>query len=294
MSAEIINGRAISDELLMGLKAQIENLRTQHHVTPCLAVVLVGERPDSLSYVTNKDRVAQQIGMASRPVKLPSTATQDEILRAVQELNADIKVHGILVQMPLPSHVDAETVMAAIDPAKDVDGFHDVNVGKLHKGKKDGFTPCTPMGCMVLLHRVLPNLKGKRAVVIGRSNIVGKPMAYLLQEANATVTLAHSGTHDLASVVAEHDIVIAAIGKPEFVKANFIKPKDAIIIDVGINRIERDGKPKLVGDVDFAAVSEKAAFITPVPGGVGPMTIWGLMDNTVKAACAAHNITRAR
>jgi methylenetetrahydrofolate dehydrogenase (NADP+)/methenyltetrahydrofolate cyclohydrolase len=293
MSAEIINGRAISDELLMGLKAEIENLKNHHHVTPCLAVVLVGERPDSLSYVTNKDRVAQHIGMASRPVKLAATATQDEILHIVQELNADQKVHGILVQMPLPSHVDAETVMAAIDPAKDVDGFHDVNVGKLHKGKKDGFTPCTPMGCMVLLRRVLPNLKGKRAVVIGRSNIVGKPMAYLLQEANATVTLAHSGTHDLASVVAEHEIVIAAIGKPEFVTANFIKP-GAIVIDVGINRIKRNGQPKLVGDVDFTAVSEKAAFITPVPGGVGPMTIWGLMDNTVKAACAAHNITRAR
>jgi methylenetetrahydrofolate dehydrogenase (NADP+) / methenyltetrahydrofolate cyclohydrolase len=293
MSAEIIDGRAIADEKLAELKIQIAALQTGHGITPGLAVILVGARPDSQSYVTAKTRKADSLGIYSRQIDFPETVTQQQLLAKIAELNGNQNIHGILVQMPLPKHIDTETIMAAIDPAKDVDGFHDLNVGKLHKGKKDGFIPCTPKGCMMLLHRVLPEMRGKTAVVIGRSNIVGKPMAYLLQEANATVTLAHSGTHNLPALCALHDIVVAAIGQPEYVKADFIKP-GAIVIDIGINRIERDGKPKLVGDVDFAAVREKAAFITPVPGGVGPMTIWGLMDNTYKAACLINNIPRAR
>jgi methylenetetrahydrofolate dehydrogenase (NADP+)/methenyltetrahydrofolate cyclohydrolase len=283
MTARTIDGTAAAKKLRAELTAQIATLR----IIPGLAVVLVGEDPASQVYVRNKSRAAEEIGMKSWNHVLPTSATQTQLLQKVVELNNDPSVHGILVQLPLPKQIDAQVVIAAIDPAKDVDGFHPVNTGKLCIGLPS-LVPCTPQGCMILLREVLGDLAGRKAIVLGRSNIVGKPVAHLLLQADCTVTMAHSRTRNLADECRAADIVIAAIGKPEFVRGSWIKP-GAIVIDVGINRIADPANPsktKLVGDVHFVEASEIAAAITPVPGGVGPMTIACLLKNTLQAALA--------
>jgi methylenetetrahydrofolate dehydrogenase (NADP+) / methenyltetrahydrofolate cyclohydrolase len=253
---------------------------------PGLAVVLVGEDPASQVYVRFKGRATEEAGMASVQHRLPDSVSQESLLTLVGQLNDDESVDGILVQLPLPAGIDDKAVIEAIDPAKDVDGFHPINAGRLAVGE-DGLVPCTPLGCLMLLKDRLGDLSGLEAVVIGRSNIVGKPMAQLLLAENCTVTLAHSRTRDLPDVVRRADIVVAAVGRPEMVRADWLKP-GATVIDVGINRIEagEDGKGRLVGDVDFAGASEVADAITPVPGGVGPMTIAVLLRNTLVAAHA--------
>jgi methylenetetrahydrofolate dehydrogenase (NADP+)/methenyltetrahydrofolate cyclohydrolase len=252
---------------------------------PGLAVVLVGEDPASAVYVRNKGKMTAAAGMESFEFRRPANIGQDELLELVEELNGDPRVDGILVQLPLPAHIDEQAVISAIDPAKDVDGFHVVNSGKLAVGQ-DGLVPCTPLGCLMLLKEELGDLSGMEAVVVGRSNIVGKPMAQLLLGENCTVTVAHSRTHDLASVVHRADIVVAAVGRPEMVKGEWIKP-GAIVVDVGINRVpsEEEGKSRIVGDVATAEAISHVRAITPVPGGVGPMTIAVLLRNTLVAAC---------
>ncbi len=277
----IIDGAAVAKRIRAELAQQVLGEK----LSPGLAVVLVGEDPASQVYVRNKSRAASEAGIESWQHTLPAETTQAELLALVDNLNKDAKVHGILVQLPLPRQIDAQTVIAAISPDKDVDGFHPVNAGRLSLGLPS-FVPCTPQGCMILLREALPDLAGKRAIVLGRSNIVGKPVAQLLLQADCTVTIAHSRTRDLAGECRRADIVIAAIGKPEFVKGDWIK-EGAVVIDVGINRIDdvvNTGKTKLVGDVDFAEASKRAAAITPVPGGVGPMTIACLLRNTVLGA----------
>jgi methylenetetrahydrofolate dehydrogenase (NADP+)/methenyltetrahydrofolate cyclohydrolase len=256
-------------------------------VTPGLAVVLVGEDAASKIYVASKTRQAQEAGIRHFDHRLPATATTNELLALVRQLNQDRSVHGILVQLPLPAGVDSAEVLAAIDPAKDVDGFHAVNAGRLALGQ-DATVPCTPLGCLILIREVLPDLSGKRALVIGRSNIVGKPMAQLLLQRDCTVTIAHSRTRDLPALCGEAEILVAAIGRPRSIAGEWIRP-GAIVVDVGINRIDDGtGKSKVVGDVDFASAVQRAGAITPVPGGVGPMTIACLLLNTVNAAIRAH------
>ena len=278
MTAAVIDGKAAAARL----RAKVaEEVKQHHHVKPGLAVVLVGADPASEVYVRNKEKAVLEVGMASFPHHLPASTTENELLRLIDTLNADARVHGILVQLPLPEHINAEKVLEHISPRKDVDGFHPVNAGKLVVGQ-NGLVPCTPLGCMILLRETLPDLKGLNAVVVGRSNIVGKPIALLLQ-ADCTVTITHSKTKNLAEVCRSADILIAAIGKPEFIKGDWIK-KGATVIDVGINRITVDGKTKLVGDVAFQEAVQVAGTITPVPGGVGPMTIACLLANTLKAA----------
>ena len=288
MSAKIIDGKAIAALVNQETAQEVAEL-TRAGLQPTLAVVLVGEDPASKVYVRNKSRTCQELGMISREIRLPENTTQEELLAVVQELNNDKAVNGILVQFPLPRHLDQEAVIAAIRPDKDVDCFHAANVGKLLIGAEDGFAPCTPKGVMVLLEKSNVDPAGKFVVVIGRSNIVGKPlMALMVQKskgANATVCCVHSATPDIAQYTRQADIVIAAIGKPEFVRGDMLKP-GAVVIDVGINRIDDPSAPKgsrLVGDVNFAEAVEVASQITPVPGGVGPMTIAMLMQNTVKA-----------
>ncbi len=284
MTAKIIDGKAVAASLRQEIAAAVAQLKARHGLVPGLAVVLVGENPASQVYVRNKDKAVLEVGMASFPMHLAADTTQATLLNLIAQLNADPKVHGILVQLPLPSGQDANAVLAAVDPAKDVDGFHYVNAGKLASGLP-GLIPCTPMGCMLLLKTVLPDLSGLHAVVIGRSTIVGKPVAQLLLQANCTVTIAHSRTHDLPAVCRLADIVVAAVGKPEMVRGDWLKA-GATVIDVGINRIALpDGKSKLVGDVAYAEAVAVAAAITPVPGGVGPMTIACLLRNTLQAAC---------
>jgi methylenetetrahydrofolate dehydrogenase (NADP+)/methenyltetrahydrofolate cyclohydrolase len=281
MSARIIDGAAVAKRLRETMKAQIA--AAGRH--PGLAVILVGEDPASQVYVRNKGRAAEEIGMASWTHRLPADTTQAALLAMIGDVNRNPEVHGILVQLPLPKHIDAEAVIGAIDPAKDVDGFHPVNVGKLYLGMPC-LVPCTPQGSMLLLREAAGDLKGRKALVLGRSNIVGKPVAQLLLQADCTVTVAHSRTRDLPGEIAAADILVAAIGKPEFVQGEWIKP-GAIVIDVGINRIDdpaTPGKTRLVGDVSFAAAAERATAITPVPGGVGPMTIACLLKNTLQAA----------
>ena len=256
-------------------------------VTPCLAVILVGENPASVSYVTGKQKALAEVGMMDRSVHLPETTTEEDLLKLIDELNNDNSVHGILVQLPLPKHINEEKVLLAINPEKDVDGFHPMNVGNLVIGKK-AFLPCTPHGIIVLLEKMGIETSGKHAVVIGRSNIVGKPVALLLtrRECNATVTICHTGTKNLAEITKQADILIAAVGKPQTVTADMVKP-GAAVIDVGVNRIPDETKKsgfRLVGDVDFEAVKEIASYITPVPGGVGPMTIAMLMFITLESA----------
>ena len=288
-NATRIDGKAKAAELSAVISAETEKLLHEHNLKPGLAVVIIGEDPASQVYVRNKKRMAEACGFHSEQHTLASDAKQAEVLKLIADLNDNEAIHGILVQLPLPSHLDKHAITQSILPSKDVDGFHYINIGKLTAGDMaDAFVPCTPAGCMLMIEDQLgSDLSGKTAVVIGRSNIVGKPMASLLLAANATVTITHSRTNDLPGVVATADIVVAAVGRPNMVKGDWIKP-GAVVIDVGINRIdvEIDGetKSKLIGDVDYNEVSEIAAAVTPVPGGVGPMTIIMLMSNTLRSA----------
>ena len=284
----IIDGKAFAESLRGEVARHVAQLKQGHGLTPGLSVVLVGDDPASHVYVRNKGKSTLEAGMKSEEFRLPASATQAEVLARVDALNKDPSVHGILVQLPLPKQVDSNAVINAIDPAKDVDGFHVVNVGLLNTGQPS-MVPCTPLGCLLMLKHYLGKLEGKRAVVVGRSNIVGKPMASLLLGESCTVTIAHSRTADLPGEVRRADIVIAAVGKPEMIRGDWIKP-GATVIDVGINRIERDGKTRLVGDVAFDEAAKVAGLITPVPGGVGPMTIACLLRNTVTAACRIKGI----
>ena len=286
MSAEIIDGKAFAAKIRAEVAQECAAFRAQTGVQPGLAVVLVGNDAASEVYVRNKGIQAKEAGFNSLEYRLPAETTQSELLAQVAALNADPQVHGILVQLPLPAHLDADAVLNAIAPDKDVDGFHPVNVGRLWTGNPVSI-PCTPLGCALILKYRLGDLSGKRAIVIGRSNIVGKPMAALLLAANATVTIAHSRTADLAARCREADIVIAAVGKPELVRGDWLKP-GATVLDVGINRITEGEKTRLVGDVHFASAVEVAGAITPVPGGIGPMTIACLLRNTLACAKALH------
>lgn len=280
--SSVIDGKQFADDLCEKLKAEVSELEAQHQLLPCIAVVLVGEDPASQVYVRNKVRRCEQLGIRSIEHRLGDDTTEEALLALINELNNDSAVHGILVQLPVPKQINDKAVLAAISPAKDVDGFHVENVGALTVGENQ-MVPCTPLGSLMMLQDRLGDLSGKHAVVIGRSNIVGKPMALLLLQQSCTVTIVHSRTKNIEALCQQADILVAAVGRPHFVKADWVKP-GAVVIDVGINRIEQDGKSRLVGDVDFDAVSEVASAITPVPGGVGPMTIACLMYNTVAAA----------
>ena len=288
MTAAIIDGKAFAADIRARVAVEVARLKAAGAGVPGLAVVLVGEDPASQVYVRSKGRQTVEAGMASFEHRLEAGVSEAELLEVVSRLNADPAVHGILVQLPLPAHMNADAVIAAIDPAKDVDGFHISNVGLLATGQK-AMVPCTPLGCLMLLRAHHGSLAGMEAVVIGRSNIVGKPMAQLLLGDSCTVTVAHSRTRDLAAVVRRADIVVAAVGRPEMVTGTWVKP-GATVIDVGINRIEAEGGTRLVGDVDFAGVSQVAGAITPVPGGVGPMTIACLLANTLTAFCRANGL----
>jgi methylenetetrahydrofolate dehydrogenase (NADP+)/methenyltetrahydrofolate cyclohydrolase len=287
MAARLIDGKAIAEQIHAETAAEIARLQSQHNLTPGLAVVLVGDNPASAAYVASKDKMCARLGIHSVRVNLPAKTTQGELLLKIDDLNFDRTVHGILVQSPLPAHISEDAIFATIDPTKDVDGFHPLNVGKLALGDPTGFVPCTPAGIYELLKRSGVKLEGAHVVVLGRSRIVGRPVSLILSQksVNATVTVAHSRTKDLPELCRSADILIAAIGKAEFVKADMVR-QGAVVIDVGINRVG----DKLVGDVDFEPVSQKAALITPVPGGVGPMTIAMLMHNTVRAAKLRHGI----
>ncbi len=290
--AKLIDGKAFAAGLRARVAAQVRALKEDHNLTPGLAVVLVGEDPASRIYVGNKAKLTEEVGMKSVQHTLPADTSQKQLLTLVEGLNADPAIHGILVQLPLPDQIDEAAVLAAVDPAKDVDGFHVINAGKLSTGAP-GLVPCTPLGCLMLIKDVLgDDLSGKRALVIGRSNIVGKPMAQLLLAENCTVTIAHSRTEDLAGEAARADILVAAVGRARMVRKDWIK-EGAVVIDVGMNRLppEESGKNgKLCGDVDFDGAKQVAAAVTPVPGGVGPMTIACLLQNTVTAACALNDI----
>jgi methylenetetrahydrofolate dehydrogenase (NADP+)/methenyltetrahydrofolate cyclohydrolase len=282
-SAKIIDGKAIAEALRRDVAAGVQALKRERGLTPGLAVVLVGEDPASQVYVRTKAKATEDAGMASFEHRLPADTPAAALLALIGELNRRADVHGILVQLPLPAHIDSRQVIEAIDPAKDVDGFHPINVGRLASGAR-ALAPCTPTGCLILAKSVEPKLEGLEAVVIGRSNIVGKPMAQLLLGESCTVTIAHSRTRDLPAVVRRADLVVAAVGRPEMVKGSWIKP-GAIVIDVGIQRVPgTGGKPRLVGDVAFAEAADVAGAITPVPGGVGPMTVACLLRNTLEAA----------
>ncbi|WID98359.1 bifunctional methylenetetrahydrofolate dehydrogenase/methenyltetrahydrofolate cyclohydrolase FolD [Bosea vestrisii] len=278
MTARIIDGKAAAAELRAEIGREVAALKTAGKPTPGLHVVLVGDDPASRVYVASKEKLATEIGMNSVAHRLPAETTQAELLAKLAELNADDGVDGILVQLPLPKHIDTGRIIDAIDPAKDVDGLHPINAGLL-AGGKNGLVPCTPLGCMLLLKQALPSLSGLEAVVVGRSELVGRPVAQLLLQADCTVTIAHSRTRDLEAVVKRADIVVAAVGRPRMIKGDWIK-SGATVIDVGINRMP-DGK--LAGDVDYAEAAEVAGAITPVPGGVGPMTIACLLRNTLTA-----------
>ena len=288
-AAKVIDGKAKAAELSEKIKAETAELINEHGITPGLAVVIVGEDPASQVYVRNKKRTAESCGFNSVQHSLAADTSEEDVLALIDQLNKDPGVHGILVQLPLPDHLDEEKITQSIVPEKDVDGFHYINIGKLTAGhSKEAFVPCTPAGCMLMIEEHKgKDLSGQSAVIIGRSNIVGKPMASLLLQANATVTIAHSRTKDLPAVSRSADILVVAVGRPNMVKGDWVKP-GAVVIDVGINRIEVevDGekKSKLTGDVDYAAASEVAGAITPVPGGVGPMTIVMLMANTLISA----------
>ena len=292
MAAKIIDGKAFAATVREQVAAHVARLKDEHGITPGLAVVLVGEDPASQVYVRNKGKQTVECGMQSFEHKLDASVSEAELLALVESLNADPAVHGILVQLPLPDHMNSDAVINAIDPAKDVDGFHISNVGLLGTGQKS-MVPCTPLGCLMMLRDQLGSLSGLDAVVIGRSNIVGKPMAQLLLGESCTVTIAHSRTKDLPEVVRRADIVVAAVGRPEMVPGDWIKP-GATVIDVGINRIpaseKGEGKTRLVGDCAYESCAEVAGAITPVPGGVGPMTIACLLANTVTACCRANGL----
>ncbi|WNC67875.1 bifunctional methylenetetrahydrofolate dehydrogenase/methenyltetrahydrofolate cyclohydrolase FolD [Thalassotalea nanhaiensis] len=280
-----IDGKQAAAELRVRLAKEVDALQSERGITPGLTVVLVGEDPASQVYVRNKVKQTREVGMISNEIRLDESTTEEALLTILAELNIDDTVHGILVQLPLPKHINEEKIIATIKPEKDVDGFHAMNSGRLLNGEKGALVPCTPQGCVILAkHHLGDDLSGKHAVIIGRSNIVGKPVSILFLQENCTVTIAHSRTQDLPNMCRQADILVAAVGRPEMVKADWVKP-GATVIDVGINRIElSDGKTKLVGDVDFNDVSPVAGAITPVPGGVGPMTIACLLKNTVEAA----------
>lgn len=287
--AKLIDGKQLAAELRQNVADKVGRLKSEHGLIPGLAVVLVGDSDASQVYVRNKIIQTSQAGMNSFHNKLAASVTEIELLDLIERLNSDNLVHGILVQLPLPDHINAEIVINTILPQKDVDGFHAQNVGLLTIGM-DSLVPCTPLGCMQLLKKSMSDLSGQNAVIIGRSNIVGKPLATLLLRENCTVTVAHSRTRELAEICRQADILIAAVGKPNIVRGNWVKP-GATIIDVGINRVKSDtGKMQLVGDVNFGEAEKVAAAITPVPGGVGPMTIASLLQNTLKAACIQHDI----
>jgi len=291
MAAAIIDGKAFAARVRGQVAAEVAALNAAHGIVPGLAVVLVGEDPASQVYVRNKGKQTVEVGMASVEHRLDAAAAEAEILALVARLNADPAIHGILVQLPLPEHVDAAKVIAAIAPAKDVDGFHISNVGLLATGQK-ALVPCTPLGCLMMLRDHHGSLAGMEAVVVGRSNIVGKPMAQLLLGESCTVTIAHSRTRDLAAVCRRADILVAAVGRPEMIPGDWVKP-GATVIDVGINRVphpDDPGKTRLVGDVQFDSCAAVAGAITPVPGGVGPMTIACLLANTLTACCRANGL----
>ena len=290
MTAQVIDGKEASGRLRDGVAKAVAQLKALHGLTPGLATVLVGEDPASQVYVASKQKTALALGMQSFQHDLPADTSEADLLALVKKLNADPAVNGILVQLPVPKHIDPLNIICALDPAKDVDGLHPESAGRLVAGG-DPLTPCTPMGCVMLAKDVAGDLSGKHAVVIGRSNLVGKPAALLFLNENCTVTMTHSRTKDLPAICRTADILVAAIGKAQFVKGDWIKP-GAIVIAVGINPLpSTDGKRRLVGDVDYAAAAQVAGAITPVPGGVGPMTIACLMLNTLKACCAQHGIT---
>lgn len=288
MTATIIDGTAFAAKVRGQVAAHVARLREENGIQPGLAVVLVGEDPASQVYVRSKGKMTVEVGMLSIEHKLPIDTAEANLLALIASLNADPKIHGILVQLPLPPHLNSELVINSIDPAKDVDGFHISNVGLLGTGQKS-MVPCTPLGCLMMLRDHHGALSGMNAVVVGRSNIVGKPMAQLLLGDSCTVTIAHSRTKDLAAVCRGADILVAAVGRPEMITGDFVKP-GATVIDVGINRILRDGKNKLVGDAHFESCAAVAGAITPVPGGVGPMTIACLLANTLTACCRANGL----
>ena len=288
MTATVIDGKAFAAKVRGLVQAQVASLIEVRGITPGLAVVLVGEDPASQVYVRNKHASTIEVGMASFEHRLPADTSEAVLLALIGQLNSDSAVHGILVQLPLPGHLNSELIINTIDPAKDVDGFHISNVGLLGTGQKS-MVPCTPLGCLMMLRDHHGSLAGLNAVVVGRSNIVGKPMAQLLLGDSCTVTIAHSRTKDLAAVCRGADILVAAVGRPEMITGDFVKP-GATVIDVGINRIERDGRTKLVGDVEYASAAAVAGAITPVPGGVGPMTIACLLANTLTACCRANGL----
>ncbi|MFN3522713.1 MAG: bifunctional methylenetetrahydrofolate dehydrogenase/methenyltetrahydrofolate cyclohydrolase FolD [Phenylobacterium sp.] len=293
--AQIIDGKIYAEKLRSEVAAEVAVLKETHGLQPGLAVILVGEDAASQVYVRSKGEKSLEAGMHSVTHRLPQAATQEEILALIQALNADPKIHGILLQLPLPKGLDEKPLITAIDPEKDVDGLHVVNAGRLAQGVA-GLVPCTPLGCMILLRETLGELSGKRAVVVGRSILVGRPIAQLLLQADCTVTIAHSRTRDLAEVCREADILVAAVGRPRLIQADWIKP-GAAVIDVGVNRVPFDnpekaaqGKTKLVGDVDYKAAQKVAGWITPVPGGVGLMTVACLLQNTLIAAKRQHGL----
>ena len=291
MTARIIDGKVIAADLRGQVAREVERVKRDHGLTPGLAVVLVGNDPASEVYVRSKHTQTQAAGMASFEHKLPADVAQSELLALIDKLNHDPSVHGILVQLPLPKGLETEIVINAIDPAKDVDGLHPHNAGRL-AGGQPALAPCTPLGCIILSKTVHPSLEGLNAIVIGRSNLVGRPLVQLRLDENATVTIAHSRSRDLAALTARADLVYAAVGRPEMVKRDWIKP-GATVIDVGINRIPTaEGKTRLVGDVAYAEVAEVAGAITPVPGGVGQMTVACLLVNTLRAACAIAGLPK--
>lgn len=295
MPAKIISGTEVAKQIREELKQEIDNLKAKHNLVPGLATVLLGDNPASRSYVAGKEKTAIALGLYSERINLPAETSEEQLLTLIKRLNKDPKIHGILVQLPLPEHIDENKVLYAIIPEKDVDGFHPVNLGKLLIGDPD-FIPCTPYGIQQLLVRSGINVDGAEVVIVGRSNLVGKPMANILLQkkagANATVTICHTGTKDIKAHTLKADILIVAAGKPNSVTADMVKD-GAVVIDVGVNRVGKtaEGKDILVGDVDYDKIKEKASFITPVPGGVGPMTITMLMVNTVKAAKLAAGLS---
>ena len=285
----IIDGKKLAEEIRNKVKEFGKSFTEKTTIKPGLAVVVVGEHPASKVYVRNKIKQTEEVGFNSYEHKLPEDTSQAELLNIVNSLNNDKKVNGILVQLPLPDHINSDTVLDSINPVKDVDGFHASNVGKLWTGLNT-LVPCTPLGCSIMIKKITDDLSGKNAVIVGRSNIVGKPMAALLLKMNATVTIVHSRTKNIEDICRNADILVAAVGVPKMVKGSWIK-KGCIVIDVGINRIEEDGKNKLVGDVDFEEISKVASMITPVPGGVGPMTIACLLLNTLNASHLQNDLS---
>ncbi len=291
--AHIIDGKAFAEGLRQRVGTEVSKLKSDNNLTPGLAVVLVGEDPASQVYVRNKGIQTVEAGMKSFEHKLPAETSEADLLKLIDDLNSDDTVNGILVQLPLPGHINEDAVINAVSPEKDVDGFHAINTGRLATGDKRAMVPCTPLGCVMMLKDHLGDLSGKKALVLGRSNIVGKPVAALLLAESCTVTIAHSRTRDLADECRAADILVAAVGRPEMVRGDWIKP-GATVIDVGINRIDApergEGKTRLVGDVAFSEATQIAGAITPVPGGVGPMTIACLLRNTVVATCLQHGL----